>query len=93
MKTIFKKGEKMDTGNYRSIAILSLVSKFLEGQVCKIIDAHLDDTEILNNNQWGFRKIKSTEGLLLNLTENWKKALDEGKVIGVLFVDFKKAFD
>ena len=69
------------------------MSKFLEGQVCKIIDAHLEDNEILDENQWGFRKSKSTEGLLLNLTENWKQALDEGKVIGVLFVDFKKAFD
>ena len=93
MKSIFKKGEKTDTGNYRPIRILSQVSKFLEGQVCKIIDAHLEDNEILNENQWGFRKRKSTEGLLLNLTENWKQALDEGKLIGALFVDFEKAFD
>ena len=68
------------------------MSKFLEGQVCKRIDSHLEDNEILNENQWGFRKSKSTEGLLLNLTENWKQALDEGKVTGVLFVDFKKGF-
>ena len=61
MKTIFKKGE-----NYRPISILSRVSKFLEGQVCKIIDAHLEDNEILNENKWGFRKRKSTEGLLPN---------------------------
>ena len=93
MKSNFKKGEKTDTRNYRPISILSLVSKSLEGQVCKIIDGHLEDNEILNEKQWGFRKRKSTEGLLLNLTENWKQALDEGKVIGVLFVDFKKASD
>ena len=93
MKTMFKKGEKTDTGNCNPISILSLVSKFLEGQVCKIIDAHVEDKEILNENQSGFRKRKSTKGLLLNLTENRKQALDEGKVIGVLFVDFKKAFD
>ena len=55
-----------------------------------MIDAHLEDNEMLNENQWGFRKRKSTEGLLLNLTENWKQALDEGKVIGVKFVDLKK---
>ena len=41
----------------------------------------------------GFRQRKSIEGLLLNLTEIWKQALDEGKVIEVLFVDFKKAFN
>ena len=63
MKTIFKKDEKTGTGNYRPTSILSLVSKFLEGQVWKIIDAHLEDNEPLNENQWGFRKRKSTEGL------------------------------
>ena len=62
MKTIFKKGEKTDTGNYRPISILSLMSKFLEGQVCKIIDAHLEDNEILNENQWGFSKSKQQKG-------------------------------
>ena len=30
---------------------------------------------------------------MLLLTETWKKALDLGKVVGVLFVDFRKAFD
>ena len=93
MKTIFKTDKKMETGNYRPISIHSPVSKFLEGQICKIIDAHLEDNEILNENQWGFRKSKSTDGFLLSLTENWKQALDEGKVIGVLFIDFKKAID
>ena len=46
MKTIFKKGEKTDTGNYRPILILRIVSKFLEDQVCKIIDVHLEDNGI-----------------------------------------------
>ena len=35
----------------------------------------------------GVQKRKSTEELLLNLTENWEQALDEGKAIGVLSVD------
>jgi retron-type reverse transcriptase len=43
--------------------------------------------------QWGFRKGKSTEGLLMHTTEIWRHALDNGKVVGVLFIDFKKAFD
>ena len=77
MKTIFKKGEKTDNGSYMPISILSLVNKFLEGQVCKIIDAHLKDNEKLKENHGGFRKTKLKEGLLLNLTENWKQTLDE----------------
>ena len=31
--------------------------------------------------------------ILLLLTETWKQALDLGKVVGVLFVDFHEAFD
>ena len=36
---------------------------------------------------------KSTETFMLHLTEKWKQALEENKVVGVLFIDFKKAFD
>lgn len=31
--------------------------------------------------------------LLLNMTEHWKIALGSSKMVGVLFIDFKKAFD
>ena len=44
-------------------------------------------------NQWGFRKGGSPELLLLSLTERWRLALDESKFIGVVFIDFQKAFD
>ena len=40
-----------------------------------------------------FLKPRSTEGLLLRMTETWKSALDQGLLVGLLFVDFRKAFD
>ena len=33
------------------------------------------------------------ESLLLHLTESWVSALDRGHKVGVLFIDFRKAFD
>ena len=30
---------------------------------------------------------------MLKLTERWKQELDNGNVVGVLFIDCKKAFD
>ena len=27
------------------------------------------------------------------MTEKWRKALDSGNVVGILFIDFRKAFD
>ena len=41
----------------------------------------------------GLIKGRSTEGLLTHLIEKWKIALDNGNVVGVVFIDFKKAFD
>ena len=49
--------------------------------------------DILTDRQWGFRKGYSTESLLLHLTESWRSALDRGHKVGVLFIDFRKAFD
>ena len=48
---------------------------------------------ILTDRQWGFRRGYSTESLLLHLTESWGSALDSGHKVGVLFTDFRKAFD
>ena len=89
----YKKGEKSDKENYRPLTMLNLNSKILESIVCDSIDKHLSSTGILHLNQWGFKKGISTESLLLYLTETWKKAIDSGYKIGVIFVDFKKAFD
>ena len=47
----------------------------------------------LPGRQCGFRKSSSRENLLLHLTEVWKEALDDGFKVGVLFINFRKAFD
>ena len=89
----FKKGIKSDRRNYRPLTMLNLNSKILGSVVCDSLDNHLSEEEILHPNQWGFEKGISTESLLLNLSEKWKKALDHGYKIGIIFADFKKAFN
>ena len=89
----YKKGEKLDKENYRPLTMLNLNSKILESIICDSIDKHLSSAGILHLNQWGFKKGISTESLLLYPTETWKKAIDSGYKIGVIFVDFKKVFD
>ena len=53
----------------------------------------MNENRLISEKQWGFRKGRSTEGLLLKLTETWKAKIDKGFTIGVVFIDFQKAFD
>ena len=94
VKTIFKKGSQLDRGNYRPISLLSIPGKVPENIIADEIDRHfLQNPGIYNEHQWGFKKGRSQELLMLHLTETWKEALDQEKTVGVLFIDFKKAFD
>ena len=52
----------------------------------------MDTQGLLSHKRWGFRKNYSTESLL-HLTEIWKNVLYNGLKVGVLFIDFRKAFD
>ena len=90
---IFKKGSSTDVNNYRPISLLSIPGKILEDVVSDTLNNHMETQGLLSHKQWGFRKNYSTEGLLLHLTEIWKNALDRGLKVGVLFIDFRKAFD
>ena len=41
----------------------------------------------------GFRKNHNVQYSLLKMIENWKKQLDNGEEVGVIFMDLSKAFD
>ena len=43
--------------------------------------------------QSGFRPNHSCETALIHMVERWLKALDNGELVRVLLVDFRKAFD
>lgn len=47
----------------------------------------------MSEQQWAYRHGHSTELLLVHLTETWRRAVDSKLVVGVVFVDFKKAFN
>ena len=93
VKPAFKKGNKKLRENYRPLSLFSAPSKIFESIICDTLDAHINKFNLSSVNQWGFKKGMSTETLLLYLTETWKKSLDLDLVVGVLFIDFKKAFD
>ena len=85
VKCLHKKGSTLDCGNYRPISLLSIPGKLLENVVSQQLDNFLYGNNQISLNQWGFRKGGSPELLLLSLTERWRLALDESKVIATVF--------
>ena len=68
VKVAFKKGDPTQRTNYRPLTMLSLPSKILEGQICKQIDEHIEKNNLSKNDcQWGYKKGKSAETLLLKI--------------------------
>ena len=93
VRSVSKKGSKLLPENYRPISLLSIPSKIYGELICSEIEKHVFSQNLSSKHQWGFKKKHSTELLMLKLTERWKQELDNAHVVGVLFIDFKKAFD
>ena len=70
-----------------------MVAKMYECIIGDSIDCHFINKGLSSENQWGFKPNRSTELLMLHLTEIWRQELDRNRIVGVLFIDFKKAFD
>ena len=53
----------------------------------------LDNKNIIYDLQFGFRQQYSTSHVLIDITENIRKALDDGNIGCGVFADLQKAFD
>ena len=89
---VFKKDSKLDCSNYCPISLLSNIEKILEKPMYKRLYTFLNNN-IIYNLQFGFRQQYSTSHALINITENIRKALDDGNIGCGVFVDLQKAFD
>ena len=90
---LHKSGPHEDVNNYRPISILPILSKVLEKHVHDSLSEFLQEFSLLHKTQLGFRTQHSCETALINMIDSWLNAMDKGKIIGVVLVDFKKAFD
>ena len=90
---LYKKGNKLDPGNYRPVSILCSISKVIERLIYEQIDNYLSNHELLFEFQSGFRKSHSTDTCLLYLTDYIRREVDMGKYCGMVMLDLQKAFD
>ena len=81
----FKEDLKLDYSNYHPISLLSNIEKILEKLMYKRLYTFFTKNNI-DNLQFGFRQQYSTSHALINITENIRKALDDGNIGPLLFL-------
>ena len=90
---IFKSGDNTSCDNYRPISLLSSISKILEKIVANNLVSHLENNNLIYENQYGFLRNKSTVHNITMLTNKIAKELNEKKFVIGIFLDLRKAFD
>ena len=79
--------------SYRPISLTATLCKLMERLVTDRLVWILEKNDILNNNQFGFRKNRSTLDSVLKLQDYIHKALHVGKLVLAVFIDLEKAYD
>ena len=92
-KVVSVLNSKLNYSNYRPIFVLSNIEKILKELMYTFLYSFLDYNNIIYDLQFGFRQQNSTFYALINITENIRKALDDGNIGCGIFVDLQKAFE
>ena len=88
-----KCGSGTDVNNLRPISLLPLPGKLLEKVVHNRLAKHLNDNNLLDTRQGGFRSNHSTVDTISNFTEELYQGINDGEITVATFIDLKKAFD
>ena len=90
---VHKSGDFSNVTNFRPISVLSLLCKPFERHIFKNLYFFFEKFKLFHNLQSAFRKGHSCETALLNVTERLYNTCNNGKLAGLVFIDFSKAFD
>lgn len=90
---IFKSGNNDLPENYRPISVLPMLSKVFEKAVYYQLLQFLETNKLLSDLQFGFRKYRSTKLAAALLCDNVRKEMNNGNMIGAVYLDLSKPFD
>ena len=82
-----------DPTDLRPISLLPIPGKLIERYITKQITDFLENQEFFTDNQFGFRKSKSTVAALTTILDDVISQLNNMEYSLVAYLDFKKAFD
>lgn len=93
IKPLFKKGDAKDVNNFRPVTLIPILSKIFEKAMLKRINDFFEKHRILNQQQFGFRKGRSTQLACFDLVKAITESLNDKTPIVAIFLDMSKAFD
>ena len=79
--------------NYGPVSNLHYISKLIEKVVADQIDLHLENNDMLDPYQSGYRKHHSTETAMLNITNDMLQMKDYNQSTALVSIDLSAAFD
>ncbi|KAJ7408952.1 hypothetical protein WISP_117657 [Willisornis vidua] len=86
---IFKKGNKEEPGNYRSVSLTSVSGKITEQLLLETMLRHLENSEVIGNSQHVSTKVKSSLTNLL-VYNRVTAVVEEERAIGIIYPDLCK---
>ena len=90
---LLKSNDRSDPNNFRPISVFSVLSKPLARHVHNHLSTFMEKHNLFHNLQSGFRSQHSCHTALSAMCDMWLFAIDRSKIVGAVFLDFKKAFD
>ena len=90
---IFKKGDKLDSTNYRPISVTPSLAKIFERLLLTQMMEFIDKQKIINKEQFGFQKKKFATDAILELVETVSANLDQRKETVAIFLDLAEALN
>jgi hypothetical protein len=88
---VLKKNDILDKQNFRPVSILQVISKIFERAINHQLGNYFET--IFNPLLSAFREGYGCQSVLLKITEEWRKALDDNKYVASILMDLSKAFD
>ena len=85
--------DSSNPSNYRPISLLPTLSKLLERVILNRIEQHLENTRIIPDAQFGFKRGHSTNHQLVRLVKEVRTKFARRKSSGMVLLDVEKAYD
>ena len=91
LSPLYKKEDQLNKVNYRSVSLLTVISKIYESVMFDQFSDYFDP--VFEDLLCAFRKKYCCQSTLMKAIDDWKVSLDFNQMVGTVLMDLAKAFD